>query len=405
MRILTINLEGDPTRQLNGEDTAGQNLFVNKVFSLMAAHGNHVDIASRLTCPEDRPIEQLANNLRIFRVPAGPAAYLHRNMFMSIADDYEKKLAAILENEKLRYDILHANYWLSASMALKFKNFANCLAYTPHSIGRVKAKSVNIKNDQRDKIEIDIFDSADVIHAISDEEAEMIRRLYGRKNTIKKISHGVDHNEFFYVPKAEARKQLGLSLESTILLFVGRFEPQKNLPAVFRAYDALCRAHKSVMLAVCGGPTKDAPPCEVLPEPISEALKSIRHPSGVKFFGRVPNVQLRLFFSAADVLVAPSVYEPGGLQCIQAVSCGCPVAATNVGGLKETIQDGFNGLLCDEGDEKTLINNIGQVLNGRWQHADYRKKIADDAKRFSWDKAARALEELFADACYKEVLV
>ena len=103
------------------------------------------------------------------------------------------------------------------------------MVYTPHSLGRVKKSSVGIGIASRDRIEARILDKASAIHALSEDEANAVKTLYGRKENVWRIPHGVNRDTFFYTPRLDARRALGWDVDAVVFLFVGRFEPQKNL--------------------------------------------------------------------------------------------------------------------------------------------------------------------------------
>jgi D-inositol-3-phosphate glycosyltransferase len=409
VRVLLDNFVGDPWKHTAGEDTSGQNLFVREIAQKLSFAGHIVDVATRATNMDDS-IEILNKNLRILRFVAGPKTYLCRDKATEYLNQYVNELCSFVKEKQECYDIVHGNYWPSAATVLELSgtNCAHTSVFTFHSIGRLKTKSVNITNPTRDSLEMSVLRKADAIHAISSDDALLIFELYGKPRLLRKIFHGVNHSEFFYILKEKARQHLGWSLSDKILLFVGRFEPQKNLPAVLRVYDTLAHealtTNAGLRLVICGGPSREPPTIDLLPLAIRNSFDMLKHKNGIEFMGRVPNSELRWFYTAADVLIANSVYEPGGLACLEAVSCGLPVAASNVGGLKETIIHGVNGLLSFTNDDNELVRNLRVLLSAVWQSERRRSEIASDAMRFSWDLTAKLLYDMYEEAHNKGTL-
>lgn len=401
MRVLIDNVNGDPWRHLAGEDTSGQNLFVRQVALGLAQRGHQVDVATRLTAPADKLLTEITSNLRLFRIAAGPAVYTYRDSTERFLGEYLARLSSLLDTQGLRYDVAHGNYWLSAAIVreLKKRGYADSLIYTPHSLGRLKAGAVGISNMVRDRIESEILKYADAIHAISGEDAKSICMLYDGVENVVRVPHGVDHKVFCYTAKAQARERLGWDSDKMVLLFVGRFEVQKNLPAALRVYDELSdnciKPSGNIELVICGGPTRGVPARGDLPNSVLAVMDMLRHSEGVRFVGRIPNNDLRWYYAAADVLICCSVYEPFGLVVGECLSCGTPVAASAVGGLKETIETGLDGYLSVLGDEDALRLNTRSLLARQWQNEDNRKRIADRALRLSWDRCVDSIEELY----------
>ncbi|HZK73722.1 MAG TPA: glycosyltransferase, partial [Clostridia bacterium] len=104
---------------------------------------------------------------------------------------------------------------------------------------------------------------------------------------------------------------------------------------------------------------------------------------GAMMVGRVPNLELADLYSAAGCLVFPSRYEGFGLPCLEAMACGCPVAAYRNSSLPEVV-DGA-GELVPDGDAEAL-GRAAAELSAAPERA--RRAGIERAKAFSWRKAA-----------------
>ena len=82
------------------------------------------------------------------------------------------------------------------------------------------------------------------------------------------------------------------------------------------------------------------------------------------FAGQIGHGLLPLYYTAADVCAIPSHYEPFGLVAIEAMACGTPVVASDVGGLSFTVVPDETGLLVPPQDAGALAQAIGRVLTG-----------------------------------------
>jgi glycosyltransferase involved in cell wall biosynthesis len=115
---------------------------------------------------------------------------------------------------------------------------------------------------------------------------------------------------------------------------------------------------------------------------------------------RQADEQLRALYRAADVFVFASEYEAFGLPMLEAMACGCPVVASEVGALPEVGSDA--ALYFPAGDADAVAWRINRALNDTPCRAAMREKGLARAASFSWDKAAmqlmRVFEEMTPDA-------
>lgn len=130
----------------------------------------------------------------------------------------------------------------------------------------------------------------------------------------------------------------------------------------------------------------------------SETLKSLAgDDSRIVFCGHFSNDQIGIVFTGLDVLVVPSIwYENTPLVIYSAQADGCPVIATNLGGLSEVVKDRVNGLLFEKGDVAGLAGKIALLANDR-------KLLAELEKNTKRPKAmTEYVDEL--ESYYKEVI-
>jgi glycosyltransferase involved in cell wall biosynthesis len=86
-------------------------------------------------------------------------------------------------------------------------------------------------------------------------------------------------------------------------------------------------------------------------------------PQQVKFFGWVSDARRKAaFYNVADVLALPSASEGFPTVVGEALACGTPVLATQVGGVSEVVQEGVTGWLVDSGDDEMLTRKLALVV-------------------------------------------
>ena len=103
--------------------------------------------------------------------------------------------------------------------------------------------------------------------------------------------------------------------------------------------------------------------------------------------GYVPHEDLLAFYNLAEAVVFPSFYESFGLISLEAMACGCPVVVSRTGGAPEAAGDA--GCYVDPADEVSIADAILRVLTDAKLRQELVEKGFRNAKRFSWEKAAR----------------
>lgn len=155
--------------------------------------------------------------------------------------------------------------------------------------------------------------------------------------------------------KSNARAQLGLAPDGQIVIFIGNLLHCKGPDILIRAAAQLWREDKSFLLFI-GGQGVEAHNLRCL----AAELQALNH---VTMLGAVPAEAVPMWFAAADVCVVPSRTESFGLVAVEAMACGTPVIAADIGGLRETITHGENGFLFPAGDSIALAEQLRQVLS------------------------------------------
>ena len=140
--------------------------------------------------------------------------------------------------------------------------------------------------------------------------------------------------------REEARERFGF--DEPTLVFAGRLAPQKSLElAIAAARDA------GVALAIAGdGPER-------------ARLEALGH---ARFLGPLPRGDVLALFRAGDASILSSSWENFPHGVVESLATGTPVVATDVGGVREVLRDGENGVLVPPGDQAALAEGIGRVL-------------------------------------------
>lgn len=132
--------------------------------------------------------------------------------------------------------------------------------------------------------------------------------------------------------------------------------------------------------------------------PLRRAIQSAISRNGLEMkafiLGRVEDDQLGLIYNSADIFVMPNIPVPGdiegfGIVALEAASCGIPVVASDLQGIKDAVQEGMSGFLLPPHDVHAFSRTIVKLLDD----SRLRREIGERARgfaveHFSWDKIA-----------------
>jgi glycosyltransferase involved in cell wall biosynthesis len=300
----------------------------------------------------------------------------------------------------LNYPLIHTNYWLSAWAGLELQKTSGIqLVHTYHSLGVVKYQSlVDIPQivSTRLRVEREILEKANCIVATSPQEQETLRSLVSTRGQIEVIPCGTDINNFRLTSKTHARVKLKLGSHEKVILYVGRFDERKGIETLVRAVALLKKQElQNLKLIIVGGSSANMPDGDERNR-IEQIVDELGVRESTIFAGRIGHDVLPLYYAAADVCVIPSHYEPFGLVAIEAMACGVPVVASNVGGLKFTIIPEETGLLVEPKDIEAFANGIHRILfDDLWVRKMRKQSSANVNQRFSWTGISIQLSELY----------
>ncbi|RTZ48145.1 glycosyltransferase family 1 protein [Candidimonas sp. SYP-B2681] len=402
-RIAIVSEHASPLAQPGGIDSGGQNVYVANVALQLAAQGSQVDIFTRLDCASLPPELKLAPNVNVVHVPAGPARYLPKEALLPYMGDFSRFMQTYFDAQEEPYDLIHANFFMSALAALPVARRAGIpLAVTFHALGRVRRQyqaEADCFPDCRFDIEDKIVQNADCIIAECPQDREDLIQLYGADpERISMVPCGFDSNEMAPMDKSAARALLGWDPDVFYVLQLGRIVPRKGIDNVIKGLARLRSTYGlDARLCVVGG---DSATPSVQSTPEFGRLKALAIQEGienfVQFEGRRPRNQLRRYYCAADVFVTTPWYEPFGITPVEAMACARPVIGSDTGGIRYTVIDGETGYLVPSKSPKALAARLADLAND----PDKAQRMGLAGARranewFTWDRVGCDLTQLF----------
>jgi len=254
--------------------------------------------------------------------------------------------------------------------------------------------------------ERDVLFKSDQIIAATLAELAQLQWLYrANPDKIEIIPPGVDTSHFYPIPVDEAKEFIGIPPENRMLLYVGRIEPLKGIDTLIKSI-ALLRdkgildRHCCLCVTIIGGDPNAGE--ENMSEEMMRLLRLCEDyglVDLVTFLGSRKQESLPYFYSAAEAVIMPSHYESFGMVALEAMACGTPVVASEVGGLAFLVQDGVTGFHFPADDPKALSEKLITLIENKDLRTRMSRQAAEIAKEYGWEKIATRIFSL-----YKRVL-
>lgn len=280
----------------------------------------------------------------------------------------------------LRYtkgvDVIHANWTLSAFSAILVKPFR-------HIPVVVTVQGSDIYETERIQwlrwVTRAVLKRVDQVIALSSPLAALTKNLGVHEDRIRILPNGVDV-EYFMPPEAE---------RDSIILFVGSLVERKGVRDLVEATPRVLQALPDYRVVIIGeGPQR-------------ESLESRSVDLGLKgrieFLGVKRPSEVRYWMQKSKLLALPSREEGQGVVLLEAMACGTPCVASEVGGIPDVINESV-GRLVPPGEPEKLANAVVATLQDPtiWQsyHEQARRYVV---KRFSWQALAKELLLIYDD--------
>lgn len=205
------------------------------------------------------------------------------------------------------------------------------------------------------RIESRLMDEKNVrrVTAISRRGAEEIRRHFRREN-VPVIYNGVDPEEFHPPGRSEkenARRELGIQEGVFAILYLGSGFFRKGLRYLIEGFSRLAPGGSKTPLLLVAGRGKTGP--------FERLARTLGVDENIRFLGsEFPAFRL---YHAADVFVFPTLYEPFGNVCLEALASGLPCVFSSKSGGAEIVEDGVSGLVLNDPTDADEIARLIQI--------------------------------------------
>ncbi len=407
-RVCMLSYHTCPLAAPGGKETGGMNVYVRELSRELGRRGRAIDIFTRSESADVPHVvdTDLGETVRVVHVPAGPEKPAGKAEVWQHAGEFVEGILLHLADWRLSYDLYHAHYWMSGWVARQLqREHPAPLIQMFHTLGALKdlARGDGAVPEiaPRREEERRIMEVADAIVASTPADWAAMEALYGvDAGRVHLIPPGVDLALFRPMEVLEAANHVGMAPDHRMILFVGRMDPVKGLDTLVRAMAKVVewepQWQDQACLCIVGGDKTDDR--ERMDEEMAR-IDALRHELGLasvaQFLGSLPQEELPYYYNAAQVVVVPSRYESFGMVALEAMACGTPVIASNVGGLASIVRDGQTGYLVPDGDEVALALRLRQLLDDPDLRCRLGRHGRATAEAYGWPSIAERVETLY----------
>jgi L-malate glycosyltransferase len=297
------------------------------------------------------------------------------------------KMAEITERENL--DILHVHYAIPhAVCAILGKQMSGkdvkivttlhgtditVLGYDPSLTGAIRFG----------------IEKSDVVTAVSSALVKQTNDLIQPDKDIHTVYNFIDERVYKSVDSQHLRNEYGIKDNEKVIIHVSNFRGVKRVTDVVAAFNLIQNEIPAKLLLVGDGPEMTV---------ICRQVGELGLEDKVLFLGKQDN--LEELYSLSDIKLLLSEKESFGLVALEAMACGVPSIGTNVGGIPEVIEDGYNGFICEVGNVAQVAEKSLLLLKDEALHKELSEHALQTARtKFHSSKIVEEYERI-----YKELL-
>jgi glycogen synthase len=394
MRVMLLSWEYPP------RVVGGLGRHVAALARTLVAQGHEVHVVTRDHPDEPAPLDEWHDGIHVVRVTeAAPVIPFQDLIPWVLAFNNRVQAAAGRLLREYDFDLIHAHDWLVAYAAAGLRETWQLpVVSTVHATeyGRHQGWLPGPMNKLIHQVEWWLtYESRRVIVCSSYMRRQVEDIFLLPHDKIDVVPNGVAVRDFAVDPQdaAAARREL-VGPRTRVIVFAGRLEYEKGVQTLLSALQRVRTEVGPTKLFVAGTGTYS--------EELRRQVKQLGLRHHVRFTGFLEDHELRRLYAAADVAVAPSIYEPFGLVAVEAMACGTPVVVGDTGGLREIVSDG-HGLSFTPQDEDELADALIQVLRDPGLSAS----LVDRAQRrirgrYDWDAVGRRTVGVYEQAIAEE---
>ncbi|MGB9500283.1 MAG: HAD-IIB family hydrolase [Dissulfuribacterales bacterium] len=404
-------------------DTGGQVKYVVELAKKLSLDSrvNRVDLLTRQIFSQKvdmiyrMPVEQIADQAFIIRIPCGPKRYLRKEVLWPYLDSFSDQAVQYISRIGKIPDLIHGHYADAGYVGGQISRLLGVpFVFTGHSLGRVKkarllekgleASRIESQYNIARRIEAEEFalDTASLVVTSTHQEIDSQYKLYEKydPNRMVVIPPGVDLDIFFPprrnkppAPIFAEIKRFLIDPKKPMVFTMSRADERKNIETLIHAYANNPYLREFTNLLVIAGSRDDIRKMDSgARNVLSNMLYLI---DKYDLYGKVayPKTHApkdvpefyRIAAKTKGVFVNPALTEPFGLTLIEAAASGLPLVATSDGGPRDIIGNCKNGILIDPLDAEKMGQAIQSIIEHKESWLTLSKNGLRGVKRYySW---------------------
>lgn len=354
---MNILLAGQAFYQHNN----GQAVFTINLAEGLAAAGHRITVL--VPSETGRPYQTQQHGVVVQAVPALPIGYN-----ANITAFTDRRVAQALAAFAPEVVHLQDHYFLSRSVLRCVRQLPVTLIGTNHFLPENILDNLWLPSWLRAPVQrlmwrtmLDVYNRLDGVTTPTETGVAILKRA-GLRVPMQAISCGVDRWRFRPRPeldRAAVRRKFGLGVDKTLLLFVGRVDPEKCLDIVIRAMAMVRR--DDLQFAIAGKGREQ--------HTLQALCRELALGEQVVFTGFVPDSDLPLLLNSADAFIMPGHAELQSIATLEAMASGLPVLAANARALPELVTPDVNGYLFAPDDSAAVAHSINTLMHNRQRWA------------------------------------
>ena len=280
-----------------------------------------------------------------------------------------------------RFDVVHIHSPSVAAAArplLRTRARRASVVYTEHNRWPSYKRATRLANYATYRLN-------DAIIAVSDAVRESIAPSL--RSSVEVVRHGIDVErvQAMGAERVAVRKELGVQPDEVLAVTVANLRWTKNYPGLLAAAKQVVECDRSVRFVAAGqGPLEREVRAEHAALGLGDAFRLLGY-----------RADATRIVAAADLFVLASDHEGLPVSVMEALTLGVPVVATDVGGLREAVTDGCDGLLVEPRSPRALADAVLRVARDRELRARLSEHAARAGSRFSARLATARIEEVY----------
>lgn len=225
---------------------------------------------------------------------------------------------------------------------------------------------------------------SDAVTAVSSYLREKTMQNFSPTTNIEVIPNFINTDEYKRIECPNIKKRLAPNNEK-ILMHISNFRPVKRVQDCINTFVEVLQEIPSKLIFVGDGPERKS---------AERLTRTLNLDNSIIFLGKQSGLVDLL--SAADIFLLPSQSESFGLSALEAMSCGVPVIASNIGGIPEVVSHGETGYVAELGDTSRMARYIIELFKNEKKYTSFSENARRRAiEKFESAKIIPVYEELY----------